>query len=77
MKVIPHRYHLWPLIALCAWLLLGEACTRNDRSEPGLKTDSQESAMSAEVHKVITPGKIPPIDAAAPETFETATFGLG
>ena len=33
--------------------------------------------MKTETPTRLLPGEIPPIDAAAPETFETATFGLG
>lgn len=33
--------------------------------------------MTLESQNRPSPGTIPPIDAAAPQTFDTATFGLG
>lgn len=33
--------------------------------------------MTLESQNMPSPGTIPPIDAAAPQTFDTATFGLG
>jgi hypothetical protein len=37
----------------------------------------KESVMKLASQNIPSPGTIPPIDAAAPQTFDTATFGLG
>jgi hypothetical protein len=37
----------------------------------------EESVMKLASQNIPSPGTIPPIDAAAPQTFDTATFGLG
>lgn len=58
-------------------VLLASSCSRT--GEPGSRRNigEEESAMKPEAQAALSPGDIPPIDAAAPENFETATFGLG
>ena len=76
MKAIPHRSCLWSLLVLFACLIWG-ACNNNERPAPASHNDPKESAMTAANKSLTWPREIPPIDAAAPERFETATFGLG
>ena len=63
-------------------LLLGMAlivigCSRTGEHEAGRSTLEEESAMKPENPTLPSPAARPAIDAAAPQTFDTATFGLG
>ena len=63
-------------------LLLGMAlivigCSRTGEREAGRNTLEEESAMKPENRTLSSTDVLPPIDAAAPQTFDTATFGLG
>ena len=63
-------------------LLLGMAlvvigCSRTGEPNAGQVTPGEESAMKPENQSMPSPAALPPIDAAAPRNFETATFGLG
>ena len=64
------------VVALSAALLMG-ACSRAGESSSGRHPLPEESVMTLESQNMPSPGTIPPIDAAAPQTFDTATFGLG
>ena len=64
-------------VFLLGAVLIANGCSRT--GEPGSQRTAagEESTMKTETPTRLSPGEIPPIDAAAPETFETATFGLG
>ena len=57
-------------------LLLMASCTQNPETALREETNTGGIEMDAELNRVVD-RTVPPIDAAAPETFETATFGLG
>lgn len=59
-----------------AMILLLCACSQKSGTEAGQGGRSKEQHMKAS-YQERTPAPIPPIDAAAPKTFETASFGLG
>jgi hypothetical protein len=52
-------------------------CSRTGEREAGRNTIEEESAMKPENRTLPSPAARPAIDAAAPQTFDTATFGLG
>jgi hypothetical protein len=52
-------------------------CSRTGEHEAGRSPIEEESAMKPENHTLPSPAAQPAIDAAAPQTFDTATFGLG
>jgi hypothetical protein len=66
---------VWSVMALGAILIIG--CSRTGESEAHRPFVQEASAMKSEAHTIPSFDVIPPIDAAAPQTFETATFGLG
>ena len=53
------------------------SCSRSGESNAGRHPLPKESVMKLTAQNMPAPGTIPPIDAAAPQTFDTATFGLG
>lgn len=64
------------VVALSTVVLMG-SCSRTGESRSGHKPLPEESAMTLESKNAPSQGTIPPIDAAAPPVFDTATFGLG
>ena len=64
------------IIALHLVLLLA-SCSRPGESNAHLDRGPKESAMKLESQTTSKTNAIPPIDATAPEAFQTATFGLG
>lgn len=64
------------LLVLGTWLSL-TACTRSQESGATTEKVPKESLMETVTPTMAQPAAVPPIDAAAPHTFETATFGLG
>ena len=62
------------IFALAQWFW---ACTQNP-ADPALENPKTlEAHMDSSRSRLSEPAAIPPIDAAAPEIFQTATFGLG
>lgn len=51
-------------------------CSQNNPPETDQAGMSKENAMQLSTIEMASP-PIPPIDAAAPEEFQTASFGLG
>jgi hypothetical protein len=66
----------WTVLALSVAILMG-SCSRSGESRSSRHPLSEETAMQRESQTISSPGTIPPIDAAAPQIFDTATFGLG
>lgn len=64
------------MIALAAMGILG-SCSRAGESRSGHPPLPEESAMTIEAQQPPAPVTIPAIDTAAPQVFDTATFGLG
>ena len=64
------------IVALVAVLMIA-GCSRNGEPGSHRAAAEKESPMKAENQMIPSSGKIPPIDAAAPKTVDTATFGLG
>ena len=56
-------------------ILLGVAQLMTIRADP--VSDIKEGSMDLAYTLETKPAEIPPIDAAAPAVFETASFGLG
>ena len=56
-------------------ILLGVAQWMTIRADP--VSDIKEGSMDLAYTLETKPAEIPPIDAAAPAVFETASFGLG
>lgn len=53
------------------------ACTENEPPPQYQQPDTREETMHLTKDHPTPPSAIPDIDAAAPDRFETATFGLG
>ncbi len=66
----------WCLFFLGILLLLG-ACSQAMDSQASHEAKSTEAAMNLAYKTKTDALAIPPIDAAAPAVFETASFGLG
>lgn len=64
------------IMALAAMGILG-SCSRTGESRSGHPPLPEESAMTIEAQQPPAPVTIPAIDTAAPQVFDTATFGLG
>ena len=64
-------------IAVSATAMLMVSCSRTGESNAGHPPLPKEPAMKHTAQNMSSPGTIPPIDAAAASTFDTATFGLG
>ena len=64
--------------ALCFSLIfwLG-ACTQKEPTIAHQQQDTREGSMNLSKNSLTTPATIPAIDTAAPDQYETATFGLG
>jgi len=60
------------VLSLLLW-----ACQQNKASSADGAFPSKERTMNAEPHTNSIPPAIPPIDMAAPASYETASFGLG
>ncbi|MFC1817089.1 hypothetical protein ACFL0M_14395 [Thermodesulfobacteriota bacterium] len=56
-------------------IFLGVAQLMTTRADP--TSDTKEGSMNLAYTLETKPAEIPPIDAAAPAVFETASFGLG
>ena len=56
-------------------ILPGAAQLMTTRADP--TSDTKEGSMNLAYTLETKPAEIPPIDAAAPAVFETASFGLG
>jgi len=80
-KEVAMRKMLGAIIALtvvvASTAMLMASCSRAGESNAGRHPLPEESVMKLASQKTPSPGTIPPIDAAAPPTFDTATFGLG
>jgi len=57
------------------WILLGVAQLMTTQADP--VSDTKEGSMNLAYTLETKSAEIPPIDAAAPAVFETASFGLG
>ena len=68
--------YIWILSALSLLLLMG-ACSRAETTGNGTPLPPKEFAMASGHATTVSRTSIPPIDAVAPQTFETASFGLG
>jgi hypothetical protein len=64
------------IVALVVVLMIA-GCSRSGESGSRQAAAEKESPMKAENQMAPSSGKIPLIDAAAPKTVDTATFGLG
>ncbi|MCB2167657.1 MAG: hypothetical protein KQI78_08350 [Deltaproteobacteria bacterium] len=53
------------------------SCSRSGESNAGRHPLPKEPVMKLTAQNMPSPGTIPPIDTAAPQIFDTATFGLG
>jgi len=62
---------------LMGMVLFTIGCSRTEEPDTNRSTPGRETAMKPENRDQSFPEALPPIDAAAPRTFETATFGLG
>ena len=62
---------------LFAFCMLLWGCTEYTPSPINTALQAKEQSMASEFNTALRSQVIPPIDAAAPEVFETATFGLG
>lgn len=63
------------LLGIAFWL---GGCSQNTAPVSPQEVNTTEATMNSSEIAIATPTlTIPPIDAAAPEVFETATFGLG
>jgi len=62
---------------LMGMVLVAIGCSRTGEPGTGRSTSGKETAMKPETRDQPSPAALPPIDAAAPRTFDTATFGLG
>ena len=56
-------------------IFLGVTQLMTTRADP--TSDTKEGSMNLAYTLETKPAEIPPIDAAAPAVFETASFGLG
>jgi hypothetical protein len=64
-------------LLLLGMVLVVIGCSRTGEPQAGQTTPGEESAMKTGNTSMPSPAALPPIDAAAPRNFETATFGLG
>jgi hypothetical protein len=64
-------------VAVASAAIVMASCSRSGESNADRHPLPEESVMKLASQKIPSPGTIPPIDAAAPQTFDTATFGLG
>ena len=76
MILNPRIFYLWIVSAASVLLLLG-ACSRAEPTGNDVQPPSKETAMTAHHETTEHRTALPPIDAAAPHVFETASFGLG
>ena len=71
------RLNMLPmLLVVLPALLLAAGCSLNPEAPRDQASYAKESAMQFDENRS-TPAAMPPIDAARPAAFETATFGLG
>ncbi len=77
MTIKPKSAALVKVIPLLIMLALLTACSQNRESagQPGPKMKGDAMLAEKQIDRVKV--SIPPIDAAAPAEFESATFGLG
>jgi hypothetical protein len=61
------------LLLVAVMMIIGNTALANTQGKIGSK-DMENTAVTSYKTESLT---IPPIDAAAPSTFETASFGLG
>ena len=64
-------------VAVTSAAIMMASCSRTGESNAGRHPLPEESVMKLASQNIPSPGTIPPIDAAAPQIFDTATFGLG
>ena len=64
-------------LLLLGMVLIVSGCPRTGEPETGRNTLGEESAMKPQNPTLPSTDALPAIDAAAPQTFDTATFGLG
>jgi hypothetical protein len=64
-------------IAVSSTAIVTASCSRAGEPNAGRHPLSEETLMKPESQTMPSPGMIPPIDTAAPQAFDTATFGLG
>ncbi len=75
--MVTKNYDYRPLVVLILLTMLAllPACSQN--REPAGQTEAKGGRMNAGVQIDRAAVSVPPIDTAAPDEFETATFGLG
>ena len=64
-------------VTVASAAIVAASCSRSGESNADRHPLPKEPAMKLTAQNMSSPGTIPPIDAAAPQTFDTATFGLG
>ena len=67
---------VWGSVVLCTMLWIG-SCAPSEEYEAAPPSLPKEADMQDQLQTVPSPTATPPIDAAAPQAFDTATFGLG
>ena len=67
---------IWWLLFVSMWLFVGVG-TVAAASQTNQTSKTTEAPMSLASQTAVDVTAIPPIDAAAPATIETASFGLG
>ena len=75
MDVYPLNHRGAVLMVILAVFLT--ACTQNIPGLPLQASDKTEEDMTQSQRELTSSAVVPPIDSAAPNHFETATFGLG
>ncbi len=70
------RTAIWRVFVLAVfWAVAG--CSPTPETGTLGPAEQQETVMRSDSPAPLSPGKIPPIDASAPQTLDAATFGLG
>ena len=64
-------------VAVSSAAIVMASCSRTGESNADRHPLPKEPVMKFAAQNMPSPGTIPPIDAAAPQIFDTATFGLG
>ena len=67
---------VWGSVMLCTMLWIG-SCAPSEEYEAAPPSLPKEADMQDHSLTVPSPAAIPPIEAAAPQAFDTATFALG
>ena len=64
-------------ILLLGMVLVVSGCSRTGEPAAGRSAPREESVMKSKNSTLPSTGTLPAIDAAAPQPFDTATFGMG